>query len=496
MSSTRFAIFFAFAALVSTVILIRSSVVMKSDKLAVWSNWFPSSADPLKYDAFVHHIAFRSVLGSLVSQYKVGSFTGQISDSWVVSPDQLQWTFHIRPGIKFENGDRVTAQDVVRSWCRMSVLLKQSGSRSDLFDAIEGFEGVQSIEANPAGLRAGTENLVIILKRPFPKMLETVAFGLYAIVHRSNFDQDTGKWLDSKKLISANAYRISEWTDKTFKLELRSDYPKELRHPRAFKFIELSNVPEARMSSDLIIGDSNDTSLGKNQYSFFGSTPSSIAYVHCYSWQKPDSICYTVEQRRALRSLFYDALGRAGIKLVRSFFPLGMQGISEVEVGDVRIHAPLKPFKFYLRRKFGNAYFDAIHSFLPQIAGASNSGAQETDMSLDQLLGSLEPSNSNMLAEVGVMATGILIEDPDADIRFMFLTKEGIRLPDTDGSIHKELSKKNYSAQRINELLIEQAVIFPIGHFAFGVWSKSSVDVSMLNTIQPPIEFNWIGSSD
>ena len=57
----------------------------------------------------------------------------------------------------------------------------------------------------------------------------------------------------------------------------------------------------------------------------------------------------------------------------------------------------------------------------------------------------------------------------------------------------QEMAKQNFSAQRINEILWEQAVIIPIGHFAFGVWVKGRFDLSMLNPTPPPIEFNWLG---
>ncbi len=38
-----------------------------------------------------------------------------LSDTWTISDDGLEYTFHLRPGIKFSNGDPVTAEDVVFS---------------------------------------------------------------------------------------------------------------------------------------------------------------------------------------------------------------------------------------------------------------------------------------------------------------------------------------------------------------------------------------------
>src|SRR6185437_16490264 len=35
-----------------------------------------------------------------------------VAERWELSPDGLHWTFHLRPGQTFHNGDKLTAQDV------------------------------------------------------------------------------------------------------------------------------------------------------------------------------------------------------------------------------------------------------------------------------------------------------------------------------------------------------------------------------------------------
>jgi hypothetical protein len=463
----------------------------------VWMPGVPTSTDPLDYDSFVHHIAFRSVLGSLVSTYKLGGYTGLLADRWQVSEDKKEWRFHIRSGAKFDNGEPISPRHVIQSWKRVAFLLKNKGSHSDLLDAIEGTEKLNSLSDSVSGLGQSGDELVIRLKRPFPHLLEAVSFGLYSIVHSNDYDAITGKWKNPKQLTASNAYRIVNWDDHTVNLEIRDGYLSELWHPGAIKQVKLVWDLKSRLTSDLVIGDSNDTSLSKD-FLFYGSSPSSIAFARCFSWKKAGSVCKQIENRRAIRTLIYDALRKGGIQPVMSFFPLGMQGITEIsqtEGGKPTAQLANHPdLRVFYRRKIGNAFFESIRSNLPEVAQAKGMKTTEVDFDFSGFQKHMDPDQNSFFADIGVTLTGILVEDPRSDIRFMFLSKEGIRLPDVDGSIRQELERPNFSPQLINQLLWDQAVIFPLGHFSYGVWARSEFDVSQLNTVEPPIEFQWIGN--
>jgi ABC-type transport system substrate-binding protein len=47
-----------------------------------------------------------------------GKYVGVLAESWEQAPDQLSWTFHLRKGVKFQNGDDFTAEDVKFSFER------------------------------------------------------------------------------------------------------------------------------------------------------------------------------------------------------------------------------------------------------------------------------------------------------------------------------------------------------------------------------------------
>ena len=75
-------------------------------------------------------------------------------------------------------------------------------------------------------------------------------------------------------------------------------------------------------------------------------------------------------------------------------------------------------------------------------------------------------------------------------------TKEGILLPDESGEILKELDKETLDIQKINELLWDQGLIWPVTHYSSGLWTRPDLDFSEINLVLPPTSFQWIGWKD
>src|SRR5262245_65529552 len=61
---------------------------------------------------------------ALVKPMPGNQMTPSLAESWTVSPDQRAYEFKLREGLKFHNGDRVTAEVVTLS------LMRTTGSRS------------------------------------------------------------------------------------------------------------------------------------------------------------------------------------------------------------------------------------------------------------------------------------------------------------------------------------------------------------------------------
>ncbi|HEY1067005.1 MAG TPA: ABC transporter substrate-binding protein, partial [Pirellulales bacterium] len=74
------------------------------------------------------------------------SLTPSLAESWTTSADGTEWTFKLRPGVKFHDGNPLTASDVVFTFERLT-----QANHPDVFDPVrpysEAFKNITKIEA-------------------------------------------------------------------------------------------------------------------------------------------------------------------------------------------------------------------------------------------------------------------------------------------------------------------------------------------------------------
>lgn len=88
-----------------------------------------------------------------------------LADKWEISDDHLTWTFHIRDGIKFSNGNPLTAEAVKAS-------LERAFAKNNRAATFFEYESIT----------ADGQNLIIKTKKPMPNMPGYVADPLFIIV--------------------------------------------------------------------------------------------------------------------------------------------------------------------------------------------------------------------------------------------------------------------------------------------------------------------------
>src|SRR6185312_2839364 len=79
----------------------------------------PDQLDPHKTTAYFSFEVLENVYDTLVEPDENLEMQPALAQSWDVSPDQLTWTFQLRPGVTFHDGSPLTAEDVVFSYRRI-----------------------------------------------------------------------------------------------------------------------------------------------------------------------------------------------------------------------------------------------------------------------------------------------------------------------------------------------------------------------------------------
>ncbi|RYZ77793.1 MAG: DUF4440 domain-containing protein, partial [Proteobacteria bacterium] len=177
-------------------------------EVEVWGwQYAPYSTDPMDYDDTVHHVAWTSVLGTLVSNYSAGKLTPQIAAGWSTNPDYTEWTFNINPTCRFENGDKITPEVVANSLKRIAMLQKKAKSISGFTEDLVGIEKLDSMQTKISGIAYDANSLTLKFQRPKKDLLQQLSFGLYAVVHPTQYDSN-GTWIDKDSIISSGLYKV------------------------------------------------------------------------------------------------------------------------------------------------------------------------------------------------------------------------------------------------------------------------------------------------
>lgn len=156
----------------------------------------------------------RHVIENLVELDQNDNVIPGVAKDWTVSKDGLVYTFNLREGMKWTNGEPVTAKDFVFAW--KSLLTPSFAAPYAYFGYM--FKNGQAFnegkaDASQLGFKALSDyKLEITLEHPAPYFLNTLAFGVFAPLNEKAYNQfGTAYGTDADKMVYNGPFKITSW---------------------------------------------------------------------------------------------------------------------------------------------------------------------------------------------------------------------------------------------------------------------------------------------
>jgi oligopeptide transport system substrate-binding protein len=148
------------------------------------------------------------------------------AESWKVSEDGRTYTFTMRQGAKWSNGDPVTAHDFEWSWLRVLDAATASPYAEQLW-IIEGARAfTQGANKDPksVGVKALDERtLEVKLAYVAPYFLELCAFHTFRPAHRKTVEAKGDAWTRPENMVSNGPFKMSEWVPNKHVVLVKND---------------------------------------------------------------------------------------------------------------------------------------------------------------------------------------------------------------------------------------------------------------------------------
>jgi len=188
---------------------------------------FVSGAEPKSLDPAI-------MTGQLEGRFAMAMFEGLtywepgtldplpgMAERWETSLDERVWTFHLRPGAKWSNGDPVTAHDFHWSWKRAlspELASEYSYMLWDLVGAEEFTKGTLR-DFDQVGVKVLDDTtLRVTLKSAVPYFLDLTSFYTLSPVHRATVerwdadpDAPPGAWTLPGRVVVNGPYLLESW---------------------------------------------------------------------------------------------------------------------------------------------------------------------------------------------------------------------------------------------------------------------------------------------
>lgn len=202
-----------------------------SDRIVFAPNTDAQTLDPQHMNDNTSEQVIRMIYNSLLKFNEKTEIVGDLAETWEVSEDGKEWTFHLKSGIKFHDGTDLNAEAVKKSFDRLI-------NKDNALAQFQSFEMITEVKA------VDELTVKLITKEPFGAFEAIMASTSAGIISPKTIDaygKELGKTAEAS--IGTGPYRVVEWKkDQQMVLERFDDYFGE---KGATKTIVYKPIPEA-----------------------------------------------------------------------------------------------------------------------------------------------------------------------------------------------------------------------------------------------------------
>ena len=147
----------------------------------------PTTFDPAKVEDGTTIDVLQQAFEGLVQWTPKNTLAPALAEKWDISPDRRTYTFHLRPGVKFQDGNPVTAQDVYYSMHRaLNPALKSTVALSYLGDIVGAAEERKGSATKLAGVKViDPQTVAITITAPKAYWIYTLTYPTAYVVSKA-----------------------------------------------------------------------------------------------------------------------------------------------------------------------------------------------------------------------------------------------------------------------------------------------------------------------
>jgi oligopeptide transport system substrate-binding protein len=198
--------------LLAALLILPSTACQPSSGRGVLKLWDtgPLTLDPAIAADMSSYVYVMQIFSGLVRLNQNLTIVGDIAESWEPSSDNKTYTFHLRQGVKFQDGREVKAADFKYSWERACDPATGSGTAATYLGDIVGAKDMLAGKVTEiSGVKVIDDyTLQVTIDAPKAYFLNKLAYPTAFVVDRANVESGEDWWQEPN---GTGPFKLKEW---------------------------------------------------------------------------------------------------------------------------------------------------------------------------------------------------------------------------------------------------------------------------------------------